>query len=350
MARGLYFVQHKWFMVVNGFLIITIILTGLSGCASQPAGSLPPIPCTPEFPEANVYKEAPKELANTIFKYVYPPTSTPTSPDGVAPALPVPPSDQQFLPARYEAFQYLTRQTKRWSTIETIKLDGLNEMQVIVTFISPELLQAVYLNEVLKDRFLTSGFEDQLKNILAIIAAREELLFLVTVTSTSNNNPTSTPHMIEIPIKQMFLKNAGNLETAPVHDDHNLEQPINSSLDAVFGYIAYPLGLLDSSGCNWTLNPKYDTNIVITLSDIKVDNAVSRKYTWTIPYRSLIDSNPPVTPQFAAPTEFALDRVAPSSRPPYPLPNFILSSGTDTNAYWQEFAKFIWNQITLGNY
>lgn len=349
MARGLYFVQHKWFMAVNGFLI-TIFMAGLSGCAPQPAGLLPPIPCTPEHPEANIYKEAPKELANIIFEHVYPPIPTPTSPDGEAPVSPVPPSYQQFFSARYEAFQYLTKQTKRWSTLETIKLDDVNEMQVIVTFISPELLQAVYLNEVLNDHILTSGFEEQLKSILNIIAAREELLFLVTVISTSNNNPTSTPHMIEIPIKQMFLKNAGNLETAPVHDDHNLEQPINSSLDAVFGYIAYPLGSLDSNGCNWTLDPKYDTNIVITLSDIKVDNAASRKYTWTIPYRSLIDSNPPVTPQFAAPPDFIPDRFVPLSKPPFPLPNFILSSGTDTNAYWQEFAKFIWNQITLGNY
>ena len=308
------------------------------------------ISCTPDSPEANVYKAEPEKLAITIFEYLYPPTATPASPDGTVIALPTPPSDQQIRLARYEAFQYLTKQTKRWSTIETVKLDDLNEMQITVTFIHPELLQAIFLNEVLKDRFLTSGFEDQLKIVLDSIAAREELLFLVTVTATSNNNPTSIPRMIEIPIKQMVLKNAGNLETTPVHDDHNLEQPINSSLGAVFGFIAYPLGLLDSNGCVWTLDPKYNTNIVITLPDIKIDNVSSSKYTWTIPYKSLIDPSPPVTPQFAAPTEFALDRVWPSSKPPYPLPSFILSAGTDSNAYWEEFAKFIWSQVTLGNY
>ena len=349
MARGLFSTKHKWGTVINVFLII-MIMTGGYGCAPQPAGASPSIPCTPDSPEANVYRAEPEKLATTIFEYLYPPTATPASPDGTVVALPAPPSDQQIRLARYEAFQYLTKQTKRWSTIETVKLDDLNEMQIAVTFIHPELLQAVFLNEVLKDRFLTSDFEGQLKNVLDIIASREELLFLVTVTATSNNNPTSIPRMIEIPIKQMVLKNAGNLETTPVHDDHNLEQPINSSLDAVFGYIAYPLGLLDSNGCIWTLDPKYDTNIVITLSDIKIDNASSRKYTWTIPYKSLIDSSPPVTPQYAAPTEFALDRAMPSVKPPFPMPSFILSAGTDSNVYWEEFAKFVWSQITLGNY
>ena len=349
MARGLFSKKYKWGTVINGFLII-MIMTGGYGCAPQPAGASPSIPCTPDFPEANVYKAEPKKLAITIFEYLYPPTATPASSDGTVVALPAPPTDQQIRLARYEAFQYLTKQTKRWSTIETVKLDDLNEMQIAVTFIHPELLQAIFLNEVLKDRFLTSDFERQLKNVLDIIAAREELLFLVTVTATSNNNPTSIQRMIEIPIKQMVLKNAGNLETTPVHDDHNLEQPINSSLDAVFGYIAYPLGLLDSNGCIWTLDPKYDTNIVITLSDIKIDNVSSREYTWTIPYKSLIDSSPPITPQYAAPTEFALDRAMPSVKPPFPMPSFILSAGTDSNVYWEEFARYVWNQITLGNY
>lgn len=108
--------------------------------------------------------------------------------------------------------------------------------------------------------------------------------------------------------------------------------------------------MLDSNGCIWTLDPKYDTNIVITLSDIKIDNVSSRKYTWTIPYKSLIDSSPPVTPQYAAPTEFTLDRAMPSVKPPFPMPSFILSAGTDSNVYWEEFAKFVWSQITLGNY
>ena len=348
MARGLFSKKHKWGMVINIFMII-IIMTGGYGCAPIPQSQMP---CLPDSPEANIYK-APLDswLANTIFEYAYPLVPTPTSPDEVTSNPFIQPSDQQMLGARYEAFQLLIKQTKRWSTIETLKLDDTNEMQFIVTFISPELVQAVFLNEVLKDRYITSDFQVHLQNVLNSIATRDELLFLVTVTATGNNNISFTPYVIEIPITQMVLKNAGNLESAPVHEDHNLEQPINSSFAPVFGYIAYPFGMLSSNGCDWILDPKYNTNIVITVPDIKKDNVSSRKYTWTIPYKSLIDTeNPSTQPLFIVPPDFKLDLVTPLPRPPYPMANLMSPNGINPDMYWQDFARYVWSQITLGNY
>ena len=348
MARGLFSKKHKWGMVINIFMII-IIMTGGYGCAPIPQSQMP---CLPDSPEANIYK-APLDswLANTIFEYAYPLVPTPTSPDAVTSNPFIQPSDQQMLGARYEAFQLLIKQTKRWSTIETLKLDDTNEMQFIVTFISPELVQAVFLNKVLNDRFITSDFQVHLQNVLNSIATRDELLFLVTVTATGNNNISFTPYVIEIPITQMVLKNAGNLESAPVHEDHNLEQPINSSFAPVFGYIAYPFGMLSSNGCDWILDPKYNTNIVITVPDIKKDNISSRKYTWTIPYKSLIDTeNPSTLPSFIVPLDFKLDLVTPLPKPPYPMANLMSPNGINPDMYWQDFARYVWNQITLGNY
>lgn len=348
MTRGNFLLWNKLHIVLRGFVMLMII-TGLIGCAPQP--EVPPIACTPESPIANIYRSAPRTTANMIFQSAYPSVTTTASPDIATPMPTIPSNGQQILGARYAAFQYLKNQTTRWTDTETIKLDDLNEIQIIVTFISPDLIQAVFLNDFLKNVLLTSDFDIQLQNVLNSIALRDELLFLITVTSTNNNSINSISHVIDIPLVDMTLNNAENLASTPGHDDHNLDQPINASSEPVFGYVAYPLGILKSDGCNWLLDPKYNTNIVITVPDIKIDNAVSRSYTWTIPYKPLIDSNNYPDPlMFIVTPGFNPDMVLPLSRPPYPFSQMMLSNGSNPDIYWQDFARFIWNQVMLRNY
>ena len=109
---------------------------------------VPIVICTPDSPLVNVYRAAPQPWANTIFEFAFPPY-IPT---------PIPPNpsqfnEQQILSARYAAFQQLINETKRWSDTQTIKLKDLSEASITLTYISPELLQAVFLNQVLKNRF-----------------------------------------------------------------------------------------------------------------------------------------------------------------------------------------------------
>ncbi|MBV5350008.1 hypothetical protein JZU71_02290, partial [bacterium] len=91
----------------------------------------------------------------------------------------------QIQGAQYAAFQYLIAETKRWSDIVAIKLNDGSQAEIAITFISPELIQAVFLSDILKDRFITSGFQTQIQNALGEIAVRDELLFLATVTSAA---------------------------------------------------------------------------------------------------------------------------------------------------------------------
>jgi hypothetical protein len=37
-------------------------------------------------------------------------------------------------------------------------------------------------------------------------------------------------------------------------------------------------------------------------------------------------------------------------KPPYPISSIVLSTGENPDIYWQDFARFIWNQVTLGSY
>ncbi|MBL0346929.1 hypothetical protein [Candidatus Villigracilis affinis] len=94
-------------------------------------------------------------------------------------------------------------------------------MRITLTFISPELLQVVYINRVLKDGYPTSGFQEQLQNMLNKVAAREELLFLLTV-STDNNSINPIRHTIKLPVDEIVLNNSENLQVPHSHDDYNL--------------------------------------------------------------------------------------------------------------------------------
>jgi hypothetical protein len=262
---------------------------------------------------------------------------------------PIPPNPTQFdeqkiLGARYAALQQLIYETKRWSDTETIKLkDSSEAARITITYLSPELLQAVFLNEVLKNRYPTYGFQDQLQTALNTVAERDELLFLLTVTTT-NNNVTPIHHTIKIPIQEMVMHNAENLTIVHSHDDHNLEQLIDISSGPVFGYLAYPLSVT-ASQCEWVLDPKYNTNIVITVPSVDVDGVSDGiPYFWTIPYASLIV---PIMP--TAVTVPTLPPVFDQNI--YPMTPLALPPSDINQAnYWQDFARFVWNQITLGNY
>jgi hypothetical protein len=337
------FLLGRAFNILTGILVL-IIIAGLSGCAPAPTTPqqtfevIVPLPmCTPDSSLVNVYKAAPQAWANAIFEYAFPPyIPTPIPPN------PSPYNEQQILSARYAAFQQLVNETKRWSDTQTINLQDSSKVSITLTHISPELLQAVFLNEVLENRFPTFGFQDQLQKVLNSVAARDELLFLLTVT-TKNTSTPPTRQTIRIPINSMLMYNSKNISTARSHDDHNLEEVIDTSSDPVFGYLAYQLALISANQCEWLLDPKYNTNIALSVPFVEVNGVNNNSpVSWTIPYAPLIIPIMPTnTPVWNLPSEFDQSLMTPLTLPP----NEIHSENN-----WQDFARFVWGQLTQGNY
>jgi hypothetical protein len=327
-------------IILSGFLILTI-MAGLSGCAPISSTETQPIkstPCPQPPANTNIYTIAPAKWADDIFQHAYTYSLLPT---------PIQQGEQQIQEARYAAFQYLIKETKRWSTSEIVKLDNLSEALIIITLISPELLQATYLNEIIKHRIFTPDFPTQLQSVLNSVSARNEIIFLVTVITTQNENINGTPHTFDIPVREMILNNSEDLLIMPDHDDHNLDQPIDSSSGYVFGYLAYPFTTLNNNECKRILDPKFNTNIVITVSKILIDGTDNKaKYTWTIPYIPLVNTNAPTDPlMFNIPSNYDTNQISTLTAPPQ-----LNSNGIIPDDYWSEFAKFVWNQLTLGNY
>jgi hypothetical protein len=331
-----------------GFLdgiFITLIITGLYGCAppAQPVVEKAR-PCTISDPQSNIYKLPLETWGNGIFQYA-------ATPNAQAPAM----QEQLTSIARYQAFQYLIKATRRWSDAETFVLDGSSEAQVTVTFLSPELIQAIYLSGLLKDSLFSVNFETRTRSILDKLAKRNELLFLVIVSSTKYDNSTlnPAPPVMDLPISEMVLINAEDLKVPPNHDDHTLEQPIYVSCGPVYGYLAYPLAVEENAECKWLLDPTYNTSIVISAPSVLVNGADRGPHTWTIQYESLLDPGLPVwLPSFnSAPPGFDQNLLTPLTAPPIPPVN--LTTTMDENSidlFWRDMARFIWGYVMLENW
>lgn len=238
----------------------------------------------------------------------------------------------------------LVNETKSWSDVETIKLDDLSKAQIVLTFISPQLIQAVYDSEVSYYGSSKTGPQ----TVLEDVASREELIFFVTVITSTNNNLSTTPHKIQIPIQKMAIVNADDVVASPLHDDHILAQSINTSFEPVFGYLTYPIAMKRGAECSWVLNPDYNKRIIITVPDVFVDGVSAGSYTWIIPYSSLFKAGYSSNPQPNIMIDSAL--VSGSLTPPSPMVDLLTPNGLPESTFWQIYAGFLWRQVMQGIY
>jgi hypothetical protein len=363
LARG--FVRFAGNQTIIRWLLHFVLIAGLAACdglngvVSSSSQNLPP--CTPapsaNTPGANIvpteininiYKSTPNPLIVDLFQHGATPTPTftplpltPTAmPDLVLPTVMALEQEQRSLETRQAAFDRLIYEVERWTSIQKIKLDEANEAHIMVTFISPELVQAVFLNNILARNRHTANIRTEMENALLQFSKREEMIFMVTISAVNRDSTSRTSHTLEIPMDKMILVNAENLEILPLHEDQNLDHPIDLSLGPVFGYLYYPLAVIDNNSCKQVLDPKYNTKIVIQTKTLKVDSATT-SLTWAIPYKPLLETGfSSYSPAFFTPDPASLAGMQPIKNAP---------PGSDP-VNWEEFAKFIWGQITLEIY
>ncbi len=333
----------------QGFLIW---LVGVSACATPSATTY--VPCVPNE-SANIYNVAMLPEIRMLVEQVTsfssflpiltPQVATPIS-QGQFNTLPADftmPSNTMVLPPQQNAFLYLLNETKINSDWRTFSLDNVTNLNVLVTFLSPKLIQAAYLNDFLYRGQKVDEFEARMRNALLKVVNRKELLFLVTITSNSINTPGATPHVLDIPVEQLMLTNSANLQIKPSHEEHNIDQPFNTLQEPEAGLLGYPIGISKVNECAWVLDPIYDTNIVAVVNSITLDGVDTGSHTWVIPYIPLVvDSTQQVAPLF---TMQSLPSIPSTLEPRHYPPKDMTTAD-----FWSQYALFIWHKITLGNY
>ncbi len=359
MNRGFLLFQFKIGGILGIFLLF-LFGAGISGCGASTTQLAPkPVVCTPQvFSNINIYRPTPTPSPV--------PVGIATSQTGVGGvitnltqeqvlALLAQPQEQsqgqlsgpQTLPFQAgsisENFGKLIDETKSWSDVETVRLGDSSQAQIVITFLSPQLIQTVYTNEMLANGAISSNA----RQVLDRIAQRDELIFFMAVLTTTNNNINLDSHKILIPIDKMNIINADDVSVPPLHDDHNLAQKIDSTFEPVFGYLAYPFAMQRGTECSWVLNPDYNKKIIIVVPDVFVDDVSAGSFTWVIPFSPLIDSEfSPPTPTAAY---FEPAQMSSSLTPPGPVTSLLIPGGLPENVFWQSYARFLWKQVVLGN-
>ena len=245
--------------------------------------------------------------------------------------------------ARSEAIDFLAFETRRWSHYENIKLDDNNSVQVMMTFISPELIRAVLLNHALfnisQSPLSGSNLTDFSNNILSTMDNQKKYLFLIAIQPVTNNQSTTS---FQIPSSHIVLINNSGMHVTVINNDNFLDQTFNLLSKLHAGFLFYPFGNLNGGECQRVLDPLRDTSI--TLSIEAQFASVQKTITWEILFA------PPLQVSGAIPTPNPNMILPDSAKKPLedlpgdlPIPE---SSQSKDIAYWRPWGQFVWGKLT----
>jgi hypothetical protein len=303
----------------------------------MPASSQPAVipQCALPASSPTAYQVLPEEWVSNIYDHV----ASPNISDKAEP----------YKQARYAAFKILGAQTMRWSDYVDIALPDGGNVRITLTYISPELIQGVLLNQILftDDIYYSeTRFTELIMAGLTQAAQREESLFLVSITSTPSGITPINGKVVslQIPINEMVLTNSSNVTVTPNHDDHSLNRSIPLR-ETFSGFVTYQMTVTNGENCALLLDPAWNTSISIYEPHLMINDVEYGPQTWTIRYKPLLDINTSTrTPDYAYPSTIIFDDLSPSKDTPTPL-NLPETTPGYWDGYWESMARYVWQQI-----
>lgn len=310
--------------LVTQWLLIVFITVWLSACAPIPLSVDPtPLPeCPPPSYNVNIYNSTPlPTVPSTVLPLIASNTLQVEQPD---------------LSRKQIAFQKLEREVARWSDTKTFELGDTSQARITVTFLSPEVLRAAAVIDLLDENPNAPYIDAQAASMLEQIARREKLIFFLTAFHVKPNGETVNMHTLDIDAAKLILVNASGLQIEPAYYDHNLDQPI-ALPQYTNGYLYYPLAVKNEKSCIEVLNSEFNTKIILQLPSIIIDGKSTGPHTWTIQYTYLLNtgnSSYEVGDQYI-PVD---SEIQSQDTPP--------TSAEISDAFWEQYAKFIWAKLT----
>ena len=262
--------------------------------------------------------------------------------------------NSDFIGARQVALAQLTDDVEHLSAQKNIVIDNTSMVRIIITYLDPQLIQYVLLNHYLNDPGLiplaatsvsASDFETKLKEKLDGFAKRNEVLFLVTITSPNYREQAYNSDVltVKIPTMAMKLVNGSNRTFTPDHVEYILNTTIDITHGPVSGIVGYPTYMIDQGECIWLID-EWTNSLTLGLENVELGETIQGPHYWKIPYRSLImpdDNN--LTPTFD-PTMTAPVKKLDAPPTPHWTPG-AQDDPTDKPKYWNEMARYIWSYL-----
>ncbi len=317
-------------------LICFLFAVGCGNNTSQPEELRP---CTPSTGEPNPYR-----LPDTSAAYLIYQASQPVN-LGVSPL----PSQQK------DAFNLLEEQVKNWSDYQDILVKDNLIVRITITYISPELIEALVLNQVLYSGILAStDFLSDVKAVKTDIAEREELLFMVTLSASEYRDRILTDNeiLVDLPINSLTLTNSSNLSVIRGHADPILDDEINLRGGPEFGYLGFPLAVEKDGICQLVMDKRWDTSLTLHAPNIFVGYTQRGALTWGIGVHPLVDMNAPnidldeLTKIGSIPSAPEANYYNPSEYPPTPVNGVSKTEIDYWDTYWDDMSRYIWYTLT----
>ena len=253
--------------------------------------------------------------------------------------------------SRQDALAQLGKNVEHWSDQVDIALDDFNMIRIVITYLDPVLIQYIVLNHLLNApnvQIDEPGFINSIHETMDRLGARDEMLFIVTITSPFYREQAynGTVLTLRIPIEQMELISSGDLRVRHTHEDHILDENIDITHGPVSGIVGYPLGVVNQGECAWVID-QFTNTLTLDVPAVRLGNEQFNDQFWSIPYRPLVmESNNHQIPIYDPNYDWI--SVEPLKSPPTPswVPNAQFDS-TNRTVYWQEMGRYIWSLVII---
>ena len=259
--------------------------------------------------------------------------------------------------ARQEALFQLGRNMEYRSAQVDIVNDNAHMVRIIVTYLDPVLIQYVVLNHELNDSAFLPNVVDSPTNAntfyfdlgqrLKKLSELNEMLFIVTITSPFYHWQiyNSTDLIVKLPIDEMTLNSASNMQVKPTHADHILNENMDLNQGSVSGIVGYPIAIqLSKDQCSLIID-QWTNTLTLDIPAVTLGaTSYSQKF-WNISYRPLITQNE--THPTPTTDPFILGKPI-GKLPEPPTPSWTPNPGFDNTVsqmYWEEMGRYIWNMV-----
>ena len=250
----------------------------------------------------------------------------------------------QNLPiARVAAYKFLEYETQRWSDAQYVNLTGKPNMRAIITFLTPGLIRAIVLNQLLftYDSTAPVSLETTTNAALEKMGTKNDFAFLLLVQTESS----STPKTFSLYPAEITLHNTAGLFAKRTRSDDFLNSPLSFADGKNSGVIFYPMAVMNSQlQCSPFLDQASETSLTLITTTAKVDDVSNVGLSWKFYFPLLAG----ITPQLMKPdlttnpSNEALQLASPIQEPPA-----AIYDHNPEAISWGNIGRFIWWKLTM---
>lgn len=248
---------------------------------------------------------------------------------------------------RGQALYLLAYETWRWSQFVD-KPVGDGKLRIIATFISPEFIRAITLNEVISKNITlaNNNLSEYTNQVLKDADDRNELLFVITVEFES---PSMAAIQIDMPVKNIVIKRMDDSRTEAASPNSIFHKPLNMTTEHHTSVVYFPIEVRGKKGgCQPVLDTLHDELISLFIENLKINGQDEGEINLSIPFvpRLVIASGIPAPGAgMTVPPEQYSPAIAPPPLQDVGTKNEFTSLSPEELKYWQDLGRFIWNKM-----